>query len=43
VGRREGKAPKSDSDWEMVAEHATQLAAAGSLIAIPGIGVNDVT
>jgi hypothetical protein len=40
---REGQAPKTDQDWEFVAEHAIQLAAAGSLIALPGTGVNDVT
>jgi hypothetical protein len=28
---REGKRPKTNDDWEVVAEHATQLAAAGSL------------
>jgi hypothetical protein len=40
---QEGKRPKTDDDWENIAEHATQLAAAGRLIALPGTGVNDVT
>jgi hypothetical protein len=40
---REGQKPKTHDDWEVVAEHATQLAAAGSLIALPGTGVNDLT
>jgi hypothetical protein len=39
----EGKAPKSDDEWATVEEHATQLAAAGSLIARPGTGINDIT
>lgn len=39
----EGKAPKTAEDWEFVAEHAIQVAAAGSLIMLPGTGVNDVT
>ena len=38
-----GKAPKTKADWENLAEHATQLAAAGALVRIPGMGVNDVT
>ncbi len=38
-----GKAPKTDNDWENIAEHATQLAAAGSLITLPGSGPNDIT
>ncbi len=38
-----GKAPKTDNDWESIAEHATQLAAAGSLIMLPGTGPNDIT
>jgi hypothetical protein len=37
----EGKAPKTDDDWTSIEEHATQLAAAGSLIARAGTGVND--
>ena len=40
---REGKAPKTKADWENLAEHATQLAAAGALVRVPGTGVNDVT
>jgi len=39
---QEGKAPKTDADWANVTEHATQLAAAGALIRVPGTGVNDV-
>jgi hypothetical protein len=38
-----GKAPKTNNDWENIAEHATQLAAAGSLITLPGSGPNDIT
>ena len=40
---REGKKPKTNDDWEIVAEHATQLAAVGTLIRLPGTGVNDAT
>ena len=40
---RQGKAPKTKADWENLAEHATQLAAASALIRIPGGGVNDMT
>jgi hypothetical protein len=40
---REGKAPKTPGDWELVAEHATQIAAAGTLITLPGTGPNDLT
>jgi hypothetical protein len=40
---RAGKAPKARADWENLAEHATQLAAAGALVRVPGTGVNDVT
>jgi hypothetical protein len=40
---REGKAPKTDDDWAIVEDHATQLAAAGTLIMLPGTGVNDKT
>ena len=39
---QEGKRPKTSAEWELVAEHATQLAAAGALISLPGTGVNDV-
>ena len=38
---REGQAPKSDADWREVERHATQLAAAGSLIALGGTGQAD--
>lgn len=38
-----GKAPKTDNDWAEIQEHATQMAAAGSLIALPGTGPNDLT
>lgn len=37
----EGRAPKSDADWREVERHATQLAAAGSLIALGGTGKAD--
>ena len=37
-----GKAPKTDAAWANIEEHATQLAAAGSLIALGGTGVNDL-
>jgi hypothetical protein len=40
---REGKAPKTPGDWELVAEHAIQMAAAGTLITLPGTGPNDLT
>jgi hypothetical protein len=39
---QEGNAPKTRQDWELVAEHATQLAAAGALIRVPGPGPSDV-
>ena len=38
---REGKAPKTQGDWELVAEHAIQMAAASTLITLPGTGPND--
>ena len=38
---REGLAPKTPADWELVAEHAIQMAAAGTLITLPGTGPND--
>lgn len=38
---REGKAPKTDADWEVVAEHAIQLAAAGPAITVGGTGPTD--
>ena len=40
---REGKKPNTQDDWENLAEHATQLAAVGALIALPGTGPNDIT
>lgn len=40
---QEGKAPKTKQDWERLAEHATQLAAAGALIRVPGTGTQDIT
>jgi hypothetical protein len=40
---REGGAPKTKADWETLAEHATQLAAAGALIRVAGPGVQDMT
>jgi Cytochrome C' len=40
---QKGRAPKTDADWANVTEHATQLAAAGALIRVPGTGVNDVS
>jgi hypothetical protein len=39
---REGRAPKTQEDWELVAEHAIQIIAASTLITIPGSGPNDV-
>lgn len=39
----EGNAPKTPEDWEQVAEHAIQLAAAGKLITLPGTGPSDIT
>ena len=39
---RQGRAPKTDADWANLEEHATQLAAAGALVAVPGTGVHDV-
>lgn len=38
---REGKSPKTDADWEVVAEHAIQLAAAGPAISAGGTGSTD--
>jgi hypothetical protein len=37
----ERKAPKTDADWENLAEHATQLASAGALVRVAGTGTND--
>jgi hypothetical protein len=39
----ERTAPKTKAQWEVLAEHATQLAAAGALIKVPGTGVQDMT
>jgi cytochrome c556 len=38
-----GNKPKTQADWENLAEHATQLAAAGALIRVAGTGVQDTT
>ncbi len=40
---RDGKQPRTQSDWEVLAEHSVQVASAGSLIALPGTGPNDIT
>jgi hypothetical protein len=40
---QEGRRPKTPDDWENLSEHATQLAAAAALIALPGTGPNDNT
>jgi hypothetical protein len=37
----EGRAPKSDEDWRAVERHATQIAAAGTMIALGGAGPAD--
>jgi hypothetical protein len=37
----EGGAPKSDKEWREVEHHATQLAGAGTLIAVGGTGKAD--
>ena len=39
---RSGNAPKTDAEWETLAEHATQLAAAGALVRVAGTGIDDV-
>jgi len=39
---RPGKAPKNDADWRRLERHATQLAAAGSLISLGGTGEYDM-
>jgi hypothetical protein len=36
-----GFAPKNDADWTEVEDHAIQVAAAGTLIQLPGVGPND--
>ncbi|MEK7216489.1 MAG: hypothetical protein AAB289_12925, partial [Chloroflexota bacterium] len=38
---RQGKAPKTDADWANILEHASQVAAAGALVAVEGTGPND--
>ena len=38
---REGRAPRSEADWETVAEHAVQVAAAGPAITAGGTGATD--
>jgi cytochrome c556 len=40
---RLGRAPKAQADWEILAEHATQLAAAGALVRVAGTGPQDKT
>jgi hypothetical protein len=37
----ERRAPKTTEDWANVEEHATQIAAAGTLVAVAGSGVHD--
>jgi cytochrome c556 len=37
----EGRAPKTDADWQNVQEHAVQIAAAGPAIALGGTGSSD--
>lgn len=36
-----GKAPKNDKEWGELEHHAIQIAAAGSLISMPGTGKSD--
>jgi cytochrome c556 len=38
---QDGRAPKTDADWETVAEHAIQVAAAGPAISSGGTGATD--
>jgi cytochrome c556 len=38
---QEGKAPKTDAAWQIVQEHAVQLAAAGPAITVGGVGPRD--
>ena len=38
---QKGRAPKSDRDWEVVAEHAIQVVAAGPAITSGGTGATD--
>jgi cytochrome c556 len=37
----EGKAPKTDADWDNIWEHAVQMAAAGPAITVGGTGSSD--
>jgi hypothetical protein len=37
----EGRAPKTDADWREVERHATQIAAAGTLVTLGGTGQAD--
>lgn len=39
---KEGMAPKDDADWTEIEDHATQLAAAGTLIQLGGTGQADM-
>lgn len=39
---RPGNAPKADAAWANLEEHATQIAAAGALVSLPGTGINDI-
>ncbi len=38
---KQGFAPKSDADWVEIEDHAIQLAAAGTVIQLPGLGPMD--
>jgi hypothetical protein len=38
---KKGFAPKNEADWIEVEDHAIQLAAAGTLIQLPGMGPSD--
>jgi cytochrome c556 len=38
---KEGKAPKTDADWQNVWEHAVQIVAAGPAITVGGTGPSD--
>ena len=38
---QEGRAPKNDADWQVVWEHAIQIAAAGPAITVGGTGSSD--
>lgn len=38
---KEGNAPKNDTAWEVVQEHATQLAVGGTLMQLGGTGLSD--